>query len=72
MKITVRVKTNARKNEIQKIEENCYLISVAVPPIDGKANEKVIELLSGCFNKPKRSITILRGTRSKTKTIQID
>ena len=61
MKISVRVKTNARKNEVQKIDENNYLVSVSVPPVEGKANERVIELLSGYFDRPKRSIVILKG-----------
>ena len=71
MKISVRVKTNARKNEIQKIDENNYLVSVSVPPIEGKANERVIELLSRYFKKPKRSIVILKGETSKSKIIEI-
>ncbi len=71
MKISVRVKTNARKNEVQKIYENNYLVSVSVPPVEGKANERVIELLSRYFKRPKRSIVILKGETSKSKIIEI-
>ncbi len=71
MKISVRVKANARKNTVEQIEEGKYLISVSVPPVEGKANEKVIELLAEHFNKPKRNITILRGATSKEKLIEV-
>ncbi len=71
MKIVVRVKTNARKNLVEKVEEGKFLVSVSVPPVEGKANERVIELLAGYFGKPKRNITIIRGATSKEKLVEV-
>ncbi len=71
MKITVRVKPNSRKNEVQKIAENQFVVSVTAPPVEGKANEKVIELLAEHFRKPKRSVTIVRGKTAREKIIEI-
>jgi len=71
MKITIRVKPNARKNEVKKIDAGNYIVSVTAPPVEGKANEKVIEVLSEYFGKPKRCITILRGTAVKTKIVEV-
>jgi uncharacterized protein (TIGR00251 family) len=72
MKISVRVKLNARKNEIKQIDVNKYLVSVTAPPVDGKANEKVIEVLSEYFKKPKSCFSILRGKTSKEIIIGVD
>ena len=72
MKIAVRVKANARRNEVQRLAERSYLVTVSAPPVDGKANEKVIELLAEHFGKPKRCFTILRGETSKEKLIDIE
>ena len=71
MKITVRVKPNARKNEVVKLDENTFVVHVSVPPVDGKANEKVIELLAEYFGKPKRGVAILHGSTGKNKLIEI-
>lgn len=71
MKISLRVKANARKNEVKQLGGNKYLVSVTAPPVEGKANEKVIEVLSKYFGKPKRAITIVRGTTSKEKIVEI-
>ena len=71
MKISIRVKTNARKNEVTQIDPTNYLVSVSVPPVEGKANEKVIELLAKYFDKPKRSFTIIKGTTSKNKIVEV-
>ncbi len=72
MKISVRVKTCARKKEVQHIETNRYLVSVTAPPVEGKANEKVIELLAKYFHKPKRNITIVAGRTAREKIIEIE
>lgn len=71
MKITVRVKPNARKNEVKQIDADNFIVSVSVPPVEGKANEKVVELLAEYFGKPKRNITIIRGATGKKKIVEI-
>ncbi|MDQ7056768.1 MAG: DUF167 family protein [Persephonella sp.] len=43
MKIKVRVKPNAKKEEIKKISEDFYEVRVTVVPEKGKANKKVVE-----------------------------
>ncbi|MDI6766665.1 MAG: DUF167 domain-containing protein [Bacteroidota bacterium] len=70
-KITVRVKPNAHKNEVEQIEARSFIVSVTTPPTDGKANEKVIEVLAEYFGKPKRNFSIIRGAASKIKIIEI-
>jgi uncharacterized protein (TIGR00251 family) len=71
MKITIRVKPNARKNEVKQIDTKNYIVSVTAPPMEGKANEKVVEVLAEYFGKPKRSVTLLRGETGKIKVIEI-
>lgn len=72
MRIRVRVKANARKNEVKQPDQNQFLISVTAPPVEGKANEKVIELLAEYFHRPKRCITIFRGKASRDKIVEIE
>jgi uncharacterized protein (TIGR00251 family) len=71
MRVSVRVKSNARKNEVQHLGENRFLVSVTAPPVEGRANEKAIDLLAEHFHVPKRRINILKGARSKEKTFEI-
>ena len=72
MKYNITVKPNARKNEITRCDDGTLLISVSVPPIEGKANEKVIEILSEYFDKPKRCISIISGFKGKNKVIEVE
>jgi len=71
MKVFVRVKPNARKNEVKRLDENRYLVSVTAPPVDNKANEKLIEVLAEHFDRPKSAIRIVRGARVREKIVEI-
>ena len=71
MKITVMVKPNARKDEVVVREDGVYVVKVSVPPIEGRANERLIEVLAEHFKKPKRAIEIRVGSRGKHKIVEV-
>ncbi|MFA4991005.1 MAG: DUF167 domain-containing protein [Candidatus Omnitrophota bacterium] len=70
-KIEIKVITRAKKEEIQKLGENNYRIKVSAPPEKGRANEKVIELLSEEFGVPRNQIKIISGETSNKKIVGI-
>jgi uncharacterized protein len=70
MKISVRVKANARAEEVS-LESGVYLVKTKAPPHEGKANEAIIKLLADHFKKPKSSVRILSGAGSKNKIVEI-
>jgi uncharacterized protein (TIGR00251 family) len=72
MKLTVKVKPNSRKNEVKCAEDGTLTIFVTDPPREGKANEKLIELLAEYLEKPKRCISIVTGFKSKIKIVEIE
>jgi uncharacterized protein len=72
MKITVRAKPHARKNEVVQTDENSYTVSVTAPAVDDKANEMLISVLAEYFKKPKHCISIIRGGSSRIKIINIE
>ena len=72
MRVTVKVKPRSGKNEVKRAEDGTLTIFVTDPPIEGKANEKIIELLSDHLKKPKRCISIIAGFKSKIKIIEIE
>lgn len=48
-----------------------YKVKLTAPPVDGKANEALIEILAEHFNFPKSRIKIVGGKSAKTKIIDI-
>lgn len=71
MKISVRVKTKSKVEGVEKNPDDSYTVRVNVPPVDGKANKRIIELLSKHFKVPKTNISIVSGSKSKIKMVEI-
>jgi hypothetical protein len=68
--IQVKVIPNAKKNEL-KMDGTRFKAYVTVPPIEGKANRVLINILAQYFSCKRTQIKIIRGERSKNKFIKI-
>lgn len=71
MKISVRVKPNARAERIEP-KGNEFTVYVKEPPKENKANKAVIKALARYFKTPKSAISIVRGLKSRHKVIEIN
>ena len=71
MKISVLAKTNSKVESVEKQVDGSYVVRVRVPPVDGKANEKIRELLAQYLMQPKSSIEIVSGFKSKKKVFEV-
>ena len=73
MKSNIKIKLLPRssKNQIIGKEGDTLKVKVTSPPVDGKANEALIELLAKRLGVSKSNIKIISGRRSKLKTVTI-
>jgi uncharacterized protein (TIGR00251 family) len=71
MKISVKVKPNARQEKIEKVNESHFLIRVKEKPQEGKANKAVIKVLAEYFGVPQSQIVLLKGQSSREKIFEI-
>lgn len=72
MEVSVTVVPNSKKFEVVKIDEGNYKIRVDAPATGGKANKRLVEILSVYFGVNKSSISIKRGIKSRKKIININ
>jgi len=72
MKIQVKVKPNSKQQKIQEVSNNSLLVWLKSPPVDGKANQELIEILAKKYQVAKSQITIKSGLAAKTKLIEIE
>jgi len=72
MKISVRVTVNSRKSGVS-VEDGGKTLKVRVdaPAFEGKANKRLIEILSEYYHKPKSSFTIRHGQNGRNKIVEI-
>ena len=67
----VKVHPRARKNAITGKVGDALKLSLTAPPVEGKANEAVIEFFADLFAIPRSSVTIASGETSRNKVIRI-
>src|SRR5262249_52740458 len=68
---SVKVQPRARKNAITGTVGDALKLALTAPPVEGKANQAVIEFLADFFDIPPSSITIASGAASRLKVIRI-
>lgn len=72
MILTVHVKPNARETKIISWKDaGTVIIAVAAPPVDGRANKKLINFLAKRLGIAKSLIEIKRGQGSRVKHLSI-
>lgn len=69
--LSVRVRPGARKNDIAGIHAGAVKISLTPPPVDGRANEALIEFVADLLRVPRASIAIVSGASSRMKLLRI-
>lgn len=69
--IRVKVLPRSSRNEIIAKQEDYYKVRLTAPPVEGKANKALLELLAKKLRIPKRSVEIISGKGSKLKSIRI-
>jgi hypothetical protein len=71
MKKQVKVKPNSRQQKIEEQTDGSLTVHLKSPPVDGKANDELIQILSKNFDVPKSSIRIKSGLSSRNKLVEI-
>ncbi|MGE5073095.1 MAG: DUF167 domain-containing protein [Anaerolineae bacterium] len=70
--IAVRVTPRASRNKIVEVlEDGTIKIHIAAPPVDGEANEKLINFLAEVLNIPKSRLEIVAGQSGRDKLIAV-
>ena len=72
MKKEVKVKPNSKRQNIEELADGSLTVDLKSPPVDGKANKELIELLAKKFGVSKSKINIKLGLSSKYKLVEID
>lgn len=70
--LALKVKPGARRPAPPRWAGNVLEIAVNAPPVDGKANKAVIELLAGLLGIAKSRIEISSGAGARNKRVLID
>jgi uncharacterized protein (TIGR00251 family) len=72
VRLNVKASVRASRNEIRVDQGTTLRVFVTAPAEDGRANAAVIKLIAKQLGVAKTAPRITRGTKSRSKTIEID
>ena len=71
LRINVHVQPNASRTEISGVMENAIKIRLHAPPVDGKANEALVNFIAEQLKVAKRDVSVSHGLSSRQKVIEV-
>jgi uncharacterized protein (TIGR00251 family) len=69
--ISIRVVPRSRRDAVDPERGGRLVVRTTAAPVDGSANEQVVELLAQYFGVRRRQVEIVNGHRSRDKTVRI-
>ena len=70
--IQVKVKPNSRASVLKQKDDGTWLAQLKSPPVDGKANEELLTLVSKHFECRKSDVSIKAGASARVKLVRIE
>ncbi len=71
MRIFVFVKSNSKREGVEKIDNIHFVVRANAPAKEGKANRRVVEILSEYLGVSKSGIALAGGSTSREKIFDI-
>ena len=71
VRFSVRLQPRASKNEISGLQGSSIKVRVTAPPVDGLANQALIDFLSDLLGVSRRNVCIVSGQSSRTKVVEV-
>ena len=72
MRLRIKVKPYSSVDKVQQLADGSFVVYVKAPPAEGKANEKVVEILAQYFKRPKRNVKIRSGLTARHKIVEVE
>lgn len=70
-KLEVYVQPRASKTEVVGLHGTALKIRLAAPPVDGAANQALIEFIAAQLRVSKNSVRLIAGAASRRKVIEV-
>lgn len=72
MRFSVHVQPRSSRSGVDGMHGDALKVRVHAPPVDGAANEAVIEVIADALGMRRRDVRIVSGEASRTKLVEVD
>lgn len=69
--LSVHIQPGAAKSEIAGLHGDAVKIRIHARPVEGAANQALTEFVATCIGVPRKAVKILRGEKSRQKTVWV-
>ena len=66
------MRARASRNRVAGFRDGTLRVSIAAPPLDGRANAALVELLADTLGVAKSRVSIVRGLASRDKVVAVE
>ena len=67
----VQVVPRASRNRLGPVHGDRLKIQLTAPPVDGAANDALVQLVAKALGRPRGDVAIVRGHTGRKKTIRV-
>jgi uncharacterized protein len=71
VRIAVQISPNAKKTEVVGVLDDALKLKLQAQPIEGKANEALVNYLAKVLSVPNSAVTITHGHTNKRKLVEV-
>ncbi len=71
-RLEVKVAPGAARSEVTGVRDDVLYVKIAAPPVRGKANKELIDLLARALGVSRSAISIIKGETSRHKAIEVE
>ena len=72
VRFAVRVHPRASHPGVHGVHGDSLKVRLSAPPVDGAANDALVELLAELLEVPRRAVRIVSGLSSRAKVVEVD
>ena len=70
VRFSVRVQPRASRTEVAGLYGTALKVRVHAPPVNGAANEAVVDLIAQLLRVPRSNVRIVPGTTNRSKVVE--
>lgn len=72
LELRVKVQTRCRQEGVVEAAGGALRVRVNAPPVEGRANERLLTILAAAFGVARSRVRLLSGARSRHKWVGIE
>jgi hypothetical protein len=69
--LSVHVQPGAKTTQLAGLHGEDLKVRIAAPPVDGRANAALEELVADALGVPRRCVRVVKGATSRRKTVHV-